>query len=92
MKKLSLELDALSVESFETAGMPGKPAGTVRAAEGEADEPAYYDCTCANTCVCKTAYYWCGDGYHTLHSCDYTNNESCKVTNAGYSCELPCTG
>ena len=79
-RKLSLELDTLSVESFETAGAPREGAGTVRAAEDESDAPAYYDCTCAYSCVCKTAYYWCGDGYHTLYSCNYTNNESCVVS------------
>jgi hypothetical protein len=81
-KKLSLELDVLSVESFETAGAPGESAGTVHAAEDGPDAPAYYDCTCANTCDCKTAYYWCGDGYHTLYSCNYTNNESCYISRA----------
>ena len=81
-RKLSLELDTLSVESFETAGTSREGAGTVRAAEAEVDAPAYYDCTCAYSCVCKTAYYWCGDGYHTLYSCNYTNNESCVISRA----------
>jgi len=81
-KKLSLELDALSVESFATASTAGVDAGTVRAAEDESDAPQYFDCTCAYSCVCKTAYYWCGDGYHTLYSCNYTNNESCAVSSA----------
>ena len=81
-RKLSLELDTLSVESFETADAPGEGAGTVRAAEDESDAPAYFDCTCAYSCVCKTAYYWCGDGYHTLYSCNYTNNESCVISAA----------
>ena len=79
-KKLSLELDALSVESFETASGTGESAGTVRAAEDDSEAPAYFDCTCNNTCLCKTAYYWCGDGYHTIYSCNYTNNESCYVS------------
>jgi hypothetical protein len=84
-KKLSLELDALSVESFETAGAPGEGVGTVHAAEDESEAPNYFDCTCANTCLCKTAYYWCGDGYQTIYSCNYTNNESCYISQA-------CTG
>jgi len=79
-KKLSLELDGLSVESFETAGTLDAATGTVHAAEDEANAPANYACTCANTCVCKTAYYWCGDGYDTLYSCNYTNNQSCYVS------------
>ena len=81
-KKLSLELDGLSVESFQKAGAPEEGVGTVRAAEDESDAPAYYDCTCAYSCVCKTAYYWCGDGYQTLYSCNYTNNESCYISRA----------
>ena len=79
-KKLSLELESLSVDSFETASAAGSDAGTIRAAEDESEAPAYFDCTCAYSCVCKTAYYWCGDGYHTLYSCNYTNNESCVVS------------
>ena len=81
-KKLSLELEGLSVESFATAPAAGGTIGTVRAAEGDPEAPAYFDCTCANTCVCKTAYYWCGDGYHTLYSCNYTHNESCAISSA----------
>jgi hypothetical protein len=78
-KKLSLELDGLSVESFATAAADAGP-GTVRGAEDQADAPDYLGCTCANTCLCKTAYYWCGDGYHTLYSCDYTHNVSCLTS------------
>ena len=80
-KKLSLELESLSVDSFETASA-AEDAGTVRAAEDESDAPEYFDCTCAYSCVCKTAYYWCGDGYHTLYSCNYTSNESCAISSA----------
>jgi hypothetical protein len=79
-KKLSLELDGLSVESFETADAHVGGPGTVRGAEDQAPAPAAFGCTCANTCLCKTAYYFCGDGYHTLYSCDYTHNESCVLT------------
>ncbi len=94
-KKLNLELEALTVDSFATsAAIDGR--GTVRGQGGgdapQPTPPVYAGCTCAYSCVCKTAYYWCGDGYHTIHSCDYSYNDSCKVTNAGYSCELPCTG
>jgi hypothetical protein len=79
-KKLSLELESLAVDSFETASA-AEEAGTVRAAEDES-APDYYACTCVYSCVCKTAYYWCGDGYHTLYSCNYTSNESCAVSSA----------
>jgi hypothetical protein len=79
-RKLSLELDTLSVESFETSAPAAGAPGTVRAAEDESAAPDYFDCTCFNTCVCKTAYYWCGDGYATLYSCNYTHNESCAIS------------
>lgn len=63
MKKLTLQLDDLAVESFSPGG--GADArGTVRA-RGEG-------CTQADTCLCKTAYYHCGTGPATIHSCDYT--------------------
>ena len=81
-EKLRLELDALSVDSFATAAAPGEEAGTVRAAEDDSAAPAFFDCTCFNTCLCPTAYYWCGDGYHTIYSCKYTQNESCAVSAA----------
>jgi hypothetical protein len=73
-KKLSL--DALEVESFET-GTAEEKRGTVHAhADG---------CTCVKTCLCRTAYYHCGTGPHTIHSCDYTHNDSC-----GYNTEAGC--
>lgn len=42
MKKLSLRLDALRVESFDTTPQPAKPRGTVIAAQ----------CTCETACTC----------------------------------------
>ena len=81
-KKLSLELEGLSVDSFATEEMPEAAAGTVRGAEDESDAPQYFDCTCFNTCLCKTAYYYCGDGYYTIYSCNYTHNESCAISAA----------
>lgn len=77
-RKLTLELEALSVDSFSTTPPEGG-RGTVRAREDSA-APDYFDCTCAGTCACPTAYYWCGDGYQTLYSCTYTQNESCVYT------------
>jgi hypothetical protein len=78
-RKLTLELEALAVDSFATSAAPGEARGTVRGREDQA-APDYFDCTCAATCVCATAYYWCGDGYQTLYSCTYTQNESCAYT------------
>ncbi|MFL5539004.1 MAG: hypothetical protein ACJ8J0_08430 [Longimicrobiaceae bacterium] len=81
-KKLSLELEGLSVDSFATADAPEARAGTVQGAEDESGAPEYFDCTCFNTCLCKTAYYYCGDGYQTIYSCNYTHNESCVISAA----------
>jgi hypothetical protein len=81
--KQKLDLDGLSVESFETTGAPDDVRGTVRAHEsGDAPDPTppEYACTCANTCLCKTAYYHCGTGHFSIYSCDYTANPSCLVT------------
>jgi len=77
-RKLSLEIDTLSVESFDTEAVPQDAPGTVRAAEDEAGVN-FAACTCARSCVCPSAYYWCGDGYQTLYSCDYTRNASCLI-------------
>lgn len=71
-KKLTLNVDALTVASFPTAEEAAQAPGTVH---GQAAA-----CTCHASCDCPSAYYWCGDGYHTLYSCDYTKNESCVVT------------
>ena len=70
-----LRLESLSVDTFET----GKAEGDRGTVEGNAA-----DCTCANTCLCKTAYYNCGTGPYTIYSCDYSFNRSCGYdTRAG---------
>ena len=71
MKKLRMRLESLEVESFRTTGTPEGP-GTVHG-RGE-------DCTWWDTCLCNTAYYNCGTGPHTIHSCEYTFNERCLHT------------
>jgi hypothetical protein len=83
-RKLSLDLDALSVDSFETTDSLGASGGTVK---GHVDDtpaptpPVYADnCTCRPTDLCRTAYYYCGTGPYTIHSCHYTQNVSCAVT------------
>lgn len=70
MKKTRLDPDRLKVESFPTAVEQDGPRGTVL---GQAEGP----CTHWRSCVCPTAYYHCGDGYHTLYSCDYTQVAPC---------------
>ncbi len=81
-KKLTLDADALTVASFTTDAEPTQPAGTVHARAGVQPTPPYYACTCNATCLCPSAYYYCGDGYYTLYSCDYTHNESCAISKA----------
>lgn len=76
MKKLSLDLDRLSVESFATDAVE-EVTGTVRGAEDGGEAAARAACTCFASCLCPSAYYWCGEGYHTIYSCDYTANASC---------------
>jgi hypothetical protein len=51
MKKLTLDLDALAVETFEAAQPREEPRGTVRAAEALASLPEY--------CITFT----CGDSH-----------------------------
>lgn len=68
-RKLGLDPEALSVESFATAREEAGTRGTVEAREA--------DCTYFVSCLCRTAYYYCGDGYHTIYSCNYTNDERC---------------
>lgn len=70
MKKTRLSLDALEVETFHPVdGRNEPPSGTVK---GQAAP-----CTHWQSCVCPSAYYHCGDGYHTLYSCDYTRVQPC---------------
>ncbi|HEX2204603.1 MAG TPA: hypothetical protein VHG91_14940 [Longimicrobium sp.] len=68
--KLSLEVESLAVESFETGEGERAPRGTV---EGH----AIGKCTCNASCDCPSAIYWCAEIAWTVYSCDYTQNESC---------------
>jgi len=92
-KKLSLELEALAVESFDTTAVDPGARGTVRGHDTEGSDepvptpPVYYDdCTCLATCLCKTAAYYCATAPHTAVSCQYTYNASCYYT---YRCPTP---
>ena len=65
MRKTRLDLDRLDVSSFSTTAR-----GHVTAAEAA--------CTCAASCACPSAYYYCNPAApNTLYSCDYTKNQSC---------------
>lgn len=70
MKKLTLELETLRVESFETAGTGPAPRGTVRA-NGET-----YPCTEPITCInveptgaCQTMGTGCPGSAFTVCAC-----------------------
>ena len=62
-KKLTLELDRLSIESFET-GLAPAVEGTVAAAQA--------DCTSPATCKCPTSLFACGTIAATVYSCPRT--------------------
>ena len=72
MNKLRLGVENLQVESFHTSDPAVRRPGTV---QGHAD-----DCTWFDSCLCKTNYYQCGTGPHTIYSCNYTNDDRCKQT------------
>jgi hypothetical protein len=77
MKKLSLELDALAVESFET-GAAAPQRGTVRGQRvPHPTPPILVDCTCLASCLCPTNAFYCATVQQTAISCDYTFNDSC---------------
>ncbi|HEU0297829.1 MAG TPA: hypothetical protein VFR37_00200 [Longimicrobium sp.] len=71
MEKLKLDPDEVAVESFPTGEEADEPRGTVHAEAG---------CTYNATCLCPTRYYYCGDGYQTIYSCDYSMVEPCPTS------------
>jgi hypothetical protein len=71
MDKLRMRAEDLRVDSFPTAGTDARK-GTVRA-HGDG-------CTWIDSCLCDTAYYYCGTGPETIYSCDYTLDELCERT------------
>ena len=82
MKKLSLEVEALSVDSFETSRGQA-PFGTVRG-HSEGDDPSNPTppveldaCTCLAGCLDPTNAYYCATAPATVVSCQYTHNASC---------------
>jgi len=89
MKKLSLDLDQLSVESFDTSAV-GRPKGTVRGFD-ITDSTCYeIDCGCISGGTCNTD---CGQ-----NTCDATcydatcAGDSCVnicVTGTAHTCNRP---
>lgn len=84
MKKLSLVIESLSVDSFETTTAAVKARGTVRGHgpvsgdDPQPTPPVYVDgCTCADGCLDPTNAYYCATAPATVVSCQYTYNVSC---------------
>jgi hypothetical protein len=71
MSKMRMRAEELRVESFPT-GAASEHKGTVRA-HGDG-------CTWIDSCLCETAYYYCGTGPETIFSCDYTVAYPCRRT------------
>jgi hypothetical protein len=80
LKKLSLDVDALAVHSFDTTPAKAGVRGTVLGAE--ITQPVDH-CTCEASCACPSAYFYCNTGpVHTNYSCNFTNNVSCWYSEA----------
>lgn len=65
MKKMTLDLDALSVESFDTETLDAAGRGTVQG----------HVCTGGASCRCQTAYAVCTAP--KTYSCEYTQMTVC---------------
>ena len=81
MKKMKLDLDELTVDSFDTSSA-GPRAGTVFGEQCT----CYTNCTCPGCPTCaQSCNGTCGD------SCNGTCGDSCYGTCAGqYSCDYTC--
>jgi hypothetical protein len=86
MRKLTLEIDALAVESFDTTAARADARGTVRGLDsgiGGGDDPMPTPpvevdaCTCNDGCLDPTNAYYCATAPATMVSCQYTRNLSC---------------
>lgn len=96
--KLSLDLDQLSVESFETV-QPQRPAGTVRAF-GFTDTTCNQiicDCptggTCRTDCTCDTDCGTCASDCGSCSLCPacISVDGSCPADTCAYTCGNSCS-
>lgn len=86
MRKITLRLDSLAVESFPTAAA-GPAEGTV-----QAHQERFTPGTCMNSCE-GSCFQTCGTCYDTcVQSCPSTCWQSCNGTCVGYSCQVTCVG
>ena len=92
MHKLKLELDHLSVESFDTNAPEGARRGTVEAHRptlvGTCDSCFETNCTCAPSCVsCVSCFNTCGN---TCGPSCYGTCETCQTNCQQESCVYVC--
>lgn len=90
MKKISLQLDSMRVESFETTSAAAAPRGTVK---GHASDSTCFEryCTCDSAnpecesvdCL-ETEAITCGI------SCTFYCSQTCPANTCAYSCEGTC--
>jgi len=94
MRKLSLKMDELQVESFDTSASPANGRGTMKAYESDICSAAYTNCTICSGAYCHgetTAPCWAGTyegsncdstGLQILCGCTYggENNGTCDAT------------
>ncbi len=78
MKKISLHLDALRVESFETTSVDPALRGTVKAYATD-EGPACLTDGCGDT-----------QGLTCGVSCNFDCSETCPANTCAYSCEGTC--
>lgn len=90
MKKISLNLESLRVESFETTSRAADERGTVRGNALSETTCQQVICDCqtngyeCDTNDCETAAATCGD------SCTFHCSQTCPVNTCAYSCEGTC--
>jgi hypothetical protein len=82
MRKLTLDLDTLDVQSFNPTPRAAEPRGTV---QGHA---SFSDCTCENLGTCR---FDCPSWYNEATTCQVSDLGTCAATACG-SCGASCHG
>jgi hypothetical protein len=91
MKKISLNLDSLHVESFETTAEALAPRGTVRGNVVSETTCQQIICDCqTNGTECETNYECDTDAATCGASCTFYCSHTCPVNTCAYSCEGTC--
>ena len=97
MKKLSLDIEDLAVESFDTSAAGVAPRGTIHGAQVSQTTCAQLICDCpTNGAECDTNYgSACEDTFNTCaitcgDSCTFHCSRTCPPNTCAYSCEGTC--